>query len=91
MIKQFEQSKLAIQQDAPVRWNDYVFSTIAFLQKNKETLMHYRDEIANKGKSIQGIIPNLSIVENMIANMELSYAEVYRMPIILPPRQGVNL
>jgi|688.fasta_scaffold180682_3 hypothetical protein len=86
----FKKSILASEPEhAPVRWNDYVSASIAFLKRDRETLIFHRDEIAAKGTEIQGVIPNLAIVENLLNHIQMPYAEVYHMQNTRV-RQGIS-
>lgn len=63
--------------DAPIRWNAYVRATMAFLQRDRESLSAYRDEIA-KGPELQGAIPNLEVVNKLVELFDESYSHAYR-------------
>lgn len=62
---------------SPVRWNAYVRATIAFLENDRSMLTAMREEIA-AGPDIQGVIPNLDIVDQLLAGLSGSYAEAYQ-------------
>lgn len=58
----------------PLRWNDYVLATIAFLQHDRAALVAHRDRIA-EGASYQGNAINLRLVDALVANFDGSYAD----------------
>jgi hypothetical protein len=62
--------------NSPIRWNAYVRATIAFLEKDRETLIRMRTEIAS-GPEWQGTVPNLDVVDRLLANFDDSYAIAY--------------
>ena len=62
--------------DSPVKWNAYVNATIAFLDGDLKSIEEARSEIAS-GPEFNGQIPNLNIVDAMLASPEKPYAEVY--------------
>jgi hypothetical protein len=64
-------------EDSAIRWNAYVRATIAFLEKDREELMRMRDEIAD-GPKLQGAIPNLDVVNRLIAHFDSPYSVAYR-------------
>lgn len=79
-IALFNTAFLAIEPDtSPIRWNDYVTSTVAFLRNDKITLIECQEKISNNGREIHGEIPNLAMVEKMINNLDLSYSEMYHI------------
>ena len=61
---------------SPIRWNAYVAATIAFLDRDLELLKKKRDKIA-AGPELNGKIPNLGVVDSLIANFERPYSEAY--------------
>ncbi len=63
-------------ENAPILWNDYVYATIAFLNTDKLRLMQYRDKISN-GKVINGTVPNLDVVDNLIKYYGQPYSVAY--------------
>lgn len=56
----------------PLRWNDYVLATIAFLQHDRPTLQQYRDRIA-QGKDYKGNAINLRLVDSLLRNFDQDY------------------
>lgn len=62
--------------DTPILWNTYVNATIAFLEKDQDTLIEMRDKIAS-GPEFQGIIANLDIANKLIRDYGQSYSEAY--------------
>src|SRR5690606_19934940 len=51
--------------DTPILWNDYVYATVAFLDKNIPELRRRRDKIAN-GPDLNGAKANLNIVDSFL-------------------------
>jgi hypothetical protein len=62
--------------DSPIRWNAYVRATIAFLEKDRERLLTNHEEIA-RGPMFMGTIPNLDVVDRLIAHFDAPYAVAY--------------
>lgn len=62
--------------DSPVKWNDYVSATEAFLKRDLSALQASREKIS-KGPKVDGAVPNLSVVDRLIAGFEKPYAEAY--------------
>jgi len=69
-----------------VKWNAYVNATLAFLNKDKEKLIKYRNQIA-QGLEIKAIIPNLDVVDALIANFDEPYSIAYER---IENNQGLN-
>ncbi|MGH8469551.1 MAG: hypothetical protein ACREX3_03610 [Gammaproteobacteria bacterium] len=63
--------------DSPIRWNAYVRATIAFLERDRKILTSFREEIA-KGRKLQGVVPNLDIVDRLIEYFDEPYSVAYR-------------
>lgn len=63
--------------DSPIRWNAYVQATIAFLERDRKKLADLREEIA-KGPKLQGIVPNLDVVDRLIEYFDEPYPVAYR-------------
>lgn len=61
---------------SPVRWNDYVAATIAFLQRERGQLLAARERIA-RGTAIDGEIPNLNVVDRLISHYNQPYRTAY--------------
>lgn len=57
-----------------LRWNDYVLATIAFLQKDREKLLHHRDNVADGVGEHPGNKLNLRLLDALIENPESDYA-----------------
>src|SRR5207245_2325121 len=51
--------------DSPVLWNDYVFASVAFLDRDRETLLAHRNRIA-RGPVFNGKKPNLEVVDHLL-------------------------
>lgn len=62
--------------DSPVKWNDYVIATEAFLRRDLDALKAARAKIA-QGPKLDGEIPNLNIVDRLIARFDKPFAEAY--------------
>jgi len=69
--------------DSPIRWNDYVTATEAFLKGDLPTLKAARDRIAS-GPKWNGEVANLDVVDRLILKWGKSYADAYGMKIGLP-------
>ncbi|WKJ89284.1 hypothetical protein QZJ86_14785 [Methylomonas montana] len=65
--------------DAPVKWNAHVGATIAFLERDRQKLAELREAIA-RGPKFQGIVPNLDVVDRLIACFDEPYVFAYREP-----------
>jgi hypothetical protein len=63
--------------DSPIRWNAYVQATIAFLERDRKKLAKLREEIA-KGPKVQGVVPNLDVVDRLIKYFDEPYGAAYR-------------
>ena len=62
--------------DAPLLWNDYVLATLAFLDGDRELLLLQRETLA-AGPRIDGLAPNLAVVERLLAHLGEPYAVAY--------------
>lgn len=56
----------------PLRWNDYVLATIAFLQHDRRALVQHRDQIA-LGKDYKGNALNLRLVDSLVRYFDKDY------------------
>lgn len=63
--------------ESPIKWNAYVRATIAFLERDRKKLADFREEIA-RGPTLQGVVPNLDVVDRLIACFDQPYAIAYR-------------
>ena len=63
--------------DSTIRWNAYVRATIAFLERDRKKLTELREEIA-KGPKLQGVAPNLDVVDRLIEHFDEPYLAAYR-------------
>jgi len=63
--------------NAPIRWNAYMLATIAFLEKDRATLLQSRDVILG-GPTVEGCKANLNIVNSFITNFDKPYREAYQ-------------
>ena len=57
----------------PLRWNDYVLATIAFLEKDMDALMLHRDRV-EAGTEFAGNAMNLKLLNALIKHFDESYA-----------------
>lgn len=62
--------------NSPIRWNDYVYATIAFIDKDLNKLMYYREEIA-RSPEWNGEKVNLKVVDSLIKNFDKPYSAAY--------------
>lgn len=62
----------------PFRWNDYVLATIAFLNGDRESLVHHRDKVAEGAELHHGNAINLKLLDRLVDNFGKSYAEATR-------------
>jgi len=62
--------------DTPIRWNTYVEATEAFLRGDREGLVAAREIIA-QGPMTDVRIPNLGVVDRLIANFGKPYSQAY--------------
>ena len=62
--------------ESPVRWNPYVRATIAFLKGDKAALAACREEMV-RGHEAQGTVPNMEVVDRLIARFGAPYAQAY--------------
>ncbi len=70
---------------APLRWNDYVSATEAFLKGDLAALKAAREKIAAAPRLI-GDAENLEVVDRLIANFGKPYAEAYGTAATAPTR-----
>ncbi|MCI0537500.1 MAG: protein kinase [Verrucomicrobiales bacterium] len=71
--------------DDPVKWNDYVAATEAFLKGDLAALKTARQQIA-AGPKLNGKPANLDMVDRLIANFGKPYVEVYGTDATAPTR-----
>lgn len=76
-IKDFKRALWKVPSGTLIRWNEYVKATIAFLQKDKEKLLKYREQVAQEQNSTN--LVNLEIIDSMIKNFNTPYANVYML------------
>lgn len=62
--------------NSPMRWNDYVAATEAFLRSDRAALQAARERIAD-GPKLDSVAANLDVVDRLIANFGKSYTEAY--------------
>jgi hypothetical protein len=76
-IQRFENALMDVEPaESPLRWNAYVRATIAFLKGDKAELMACREEMVG-GREGQGTVPNLNVVDGLIAQFGAPYAQAY--------------
>lgn len=63
-------------ENPPLLWNDYVYATLAFLDKDRNKLELHREKIA-KGPIINGKRPNLEVVDNLLLYFDQPYSFAY--------------
>lgn len=57
----------------PLRWNDYVLATIAFMEGDKNTLITHRNEVEKGKDDYFGNELNLKLLDGLIKNFGKSY------------------
>lgn len=65
--------------DNPLRWNDYVLATIAFLEHDMEGLIEHRDAVAEGIAEAKGNEVNLRLLDALIQNFDQDYATATRV------------
>jgi len=60
---------------APLRWNDYVLATIAFLERDRAALVRHRDKVAEGAAAYPGNALNLKLLDKLIRHFDATYAE----------------
>jgi hypothetical protein len=58
----------------PLRWNDYVLATIAFLEQDRAALQFHRDQVALGVDAHQGNAMNLRLLDSLLRHFDHSYA-----------------
>jgi hypothetical protein len=58
----------------PLRWNDYVLATIAFLEKDKPALLTHRDNVAKGKADYFGNELNLRLLDSLVKYFDKDYA-----------------
>ncbi|HRQ64042.1 MAG TPA: hypothetical protein PKZ76_04125 [Xanthomonadaceae bacterium] len=62
----------------PLRWNDYVLATVAFLERDAERLHHHRDQVALGADAHPGNRMNLRLLDNLVRHLDQGYAYALR-------------
>ena len=62
--------------DSFMRWNDYAYATIAFLDHDLYALQQHRENIAI-GPELNGKKPNLDVIDNLIKYFDEPYSVAY--------------
>ncbi len=57
----------------PLRWNDYVLATIAFMEGDKDTLIFHRNNVAKSKGDYFGNELNLKLLDGLIKHFGKSY------------------
>ncbi len=57
----------------PLRWNDYVLATIAFLERDKEKLVLHRNKVAEGKEAYFGNALNLKLLDALIKHFDKNY------------------
>jgi len=60
--------------EKPLRWNDYVRATIAFLEQDREALQFHRDQVALGVAEHPGNALNLRLLDSLLSHFDQSYA-----------------
>lgn len=74
---EYAESSLLEQEDfskRALRWNDYVLATVAFLEGDRERLVHHRDKVAEGVGEHPGNELNLKLLDALIENFGADYA-----------------
>lgn len=58
----------------PLRWNEYVQASIAYFQRDRAGLQHYRDLIAADSRGFWGNEMNVNLLDAMLAHFDEGYA-----------------
>ena len=58
----------------PLRWNDYVLATIAFMEGDQKALIAHRNEVAKGSDDYFGNKLNLKLLDGLIKNFGKSYS-----------------
>ncbi len=61
----------------PLRWNDYVLATIAFLENDKASLIAHRNAVAEGAEAYPGNKRNLELLDGLIRDFGSSYKYAY--------------
>lgn len=72
----YAKSVLAETEDfskSPLRWNDYVLATIAFLEQDKPALMLHRDKVAEAREAHFGNELNLKLLDSLVKYFDRDY------------------
>lgn len=57
----------------PLRWNSYVLATVAFLERDKEKLILYRNSVADGKDEFWGNKLNLKLLDSLIHHFDKDY------------------
>jgi len=72
----YAESTLVAKEDFsknPLRWNDYVLATIAFLKHDKDALIFHRDKVAAASDSYFGNALNLKLLDSLVKYFDRDY------------------
>jgi hypothetical protein len=64
----------------PLRWNDYVLATIAFLEHDLAKLKIHRNKVAEAKESFWGNEMNLKVLDKLVENFGKGYREATAEP-----------
>ncbi len=64
----------------PLRWNDYVLATIAFLENDLVKLRMHRDKVAQAKESFWGNEMNLKLLDKLVKHFGKGYKEATLEP-----------
>jgi len=72
-----KQSLVAVEdwQKKPLRWNDYVQATIAFLEKDLGTFQQHRQVVQQGKDQHPGNAMNLQLLDKLEKNFQKSYLQ----------------
>lgn len=59
----------------PLRWNDFVFATIAFLEKDLSRFKSHRNKVAEGKAEFFGNALNLKLLDKLLLNFDLGYKD----------------
>jgi hypothetical protein len=76
-IAHLDQAQYRVEPPAPLRWNDYIVATKAFLENDRASLLGARERIAS-GPTLDGKAVNLNVVDSLITHFGESYLVAYR-------------
>jgi hypothetical protein len=86
-LPHFPLARYAVEPSSfPMRWNDYVAATEAFLKRDRSALLRARDRIV-AGPKWNGEILTLNVVDSLFEHFDESYLDAY-MKAPKPPNKA---